>query len=349
MAVSGGVDSMVMLDVLSKTNYIECIHINHMTRNEENILEYELVKNTCKLLGIYFHAYEYIHKNGNFQSEARNFRIQKYIDIINLRNLDAVALGHHLDDQVENVLMNEKKISSKLMNEWTKLENLNIYRPLLNLFKSEIYKYADENHIKFYEDPSNSSVKYKRNKVRNIELKGYDNLEKQKIINYEIVRINDLEKALSKNLVDMNINELNYYLHKLLSKGQKSNFSNNLISTISKSYSTNGSKYYKLPDSRELLLEYGNYRIKNEKNDVNHLHIKLKKGYNRYNGISFNVELDNAILRYRMNGDKIKVNNMTKKLSRYFIDNKIPKHERDNIPVVAVGDTVYMLIKENND
>ena len=167
LAVSGGVDSCVLFDLLIKNNInFQVVHINHHTRGLENEQEQHLVEMMCQENQIKLHLYNYRHQDGNFQQKARLFRLNNYNNIIKQEKLDGVILAHHLDDQVENILMNSKKIGYKLMEEITNYEQIKIYRPLLNYLKKEIINYAKINNIKYLEDSSNKLEKYKRNYYR---------------------------------------------------------------------------------------------------------------------------------------------------------------------------------------
>ena len=165
LAVSGGVDSMVMLDFLLKNtpkNEIIVAHFDHGTRPSSKD-DYEFVRDYCARLGIEFvgeHA-----KLGINVSEA--VAREKRYDFLNkvAQEIDGkIYTAHHLDDLVESVTINFLRGTG-----WrglAVLNNQNIERPLLSWAKNDILKYAAENQIIFRQDPTNIEDNYLRNRIR---------------------------------------------------------------------------------------------------------------------------------------------------------------------------------------
>lgn len=352
VAVSGGVDSMVLLDKLWHEGYeIECIHINHLTRGYENQLDYEVVQSYCKNKKIKLHYFEYNHQEGNFQSKAREFRYNKFKEVVELRNLDFVALAHHADDNVENVLMNPKKIKSRLIDKKTKWDGITVYRPLIESFKDEIYEYAKTNKVSFREDPSNKENKYLRNKYRNGIISLLNKEEKKEIIDNEKRRIEKIKKELDLEFLEMSYETKQYYIYSLIKEKTDENISLNLIEGIINGYTINGSKQFKLPKNNILYLEYGNFFIRKSKKIANEIHFLPKKGYNNISGIKFFNPYDQPVkIRNRKPGDKIVYNGISKKLNRLFIEKKIPVYKRDEILlIVNENDEVLSIVEELNE
>ena len=170
-AISGGVDSMCLLDIVKKYPInIICAHVNHNLR-EESYEEYEFVKNYCKDNNIVFEGIvlDKINK-GNLESEFRNKRYEFFDNIINKYNAKYLLTAHHGDDLMETILMRIVRGSSingySGFEKESKRDNYNILRPLIYLTKDELYEYAHVNNIEYREDKTNKSDKYTRNRYR---------------------------------------------------------------------------------------------------------------------------------------------------------------------------------------
>ena len=162
VGVSGGVDSMLLLFALKSLNFdIQAVHINHGTR-DENELEEDMVRKYCAKLRVPLSVHYYKHKEGNFEMMAREFRYS----IFKSFNNHYIATAHHIDDSFEWHLMQKFKSGSK-NNLGIPARNGKIIRPFMCLTKAQIYSLAKENNIPFMEDSSNNNNDYERNFVRN--------------------------------------------------------------------------------------------------------------------------------------------------------------------------------------
>jgi tRNA(Ile)-lysidine synthase len=168
LAISGGIDSMVMLYLFIKEGFsIEVAHVDHHTREGQSTQDSAFVNNYCLEHSITYHQGDFFYKKGNFQNEARNFRRKYFKDICEKRNLDYIATAHHMDDVVENYVLASFR-GSHLHRLVTPLYQEGKYiRPLLKLNKAEIKEFADTYNIPFREDISNNEEVYTRNFIRN--------------------------------------------------------------------------------------------------------------------------------------------------------------------------------------
>lgn len=171
LAVSGGVDSMVLADLFQVSGFdFHIAHINYHLRNEDSNLDQKLVFDFCKKHKIPFHLYE-VSKNDNqpensIQNWARELRYRFFREIQEKENLDYIVTAHHLNDQLETFIINLSKASGiRGLSGIPQNEN-GIIRPLLGFSKNEIYDFAKENEIEFREDQSNQKTDYLRNKIR---------------------------------------------------------------------------------------------------------------------------------------------------------------------------------------
>ena len=175
LACSGGVDSMTLLSIFHSLHFnMEVLHVNYNLRGDDSILDKELVEKTCQKLTIPFHLFDIQLQDqldefgGNLQEVARNVRYDFFEKFRTKSENNYIALGHHLDDQIETFFMHIARKSGMMGMSCMKAENNRFIRPLLSFSKDLIIEYANENRIYWREDYSNKTNKYKRNILRNI-------------------------------------------------------------------------------------------------------------------------------------------------------------------------------------
>ncbi|MBP9849342.1 MAG: tRNA lysidine(34) synthetase TilS [Flavobacterium sp.] len=172
LAVSGGVDSMVLLDLFYKLKFDICVaHCNFQLRGKESDADELLVREMCQDGYIpyfieSFDTLEFAKENKlSIQLAARKLRYDWFQEIISL-GFDYVLTAHHLDDNVETFLINFTRGTGLEGLTGIPAQNENIIRPLLPFSRDEIENYAKDNKIQWREDSSNASDKYFRNKLR---------------------------------------------------------------------------------------------------------------------------------------------------------------------------------------
>lgn len=176
VATSGGVDSMVLLDIFSKLRQkygiiLYSLHYNHNWR-EKSAYDAELIRDYCKKNNIKF---IYKQDKGRIlkkEEEARNKRNYFFKECAKKEGLKIVCTGHHLNDQLETVLFRLIRGTgpqglSPIKELLSLDERTIIFRPFLTIKKSEVANYARTNKIRFNEDETNLDLKYKRNLIRN--------------------------------------------------------------------------------------------------------------------------------------------------------------------------------------
>ena len=171
LAVSGGVDSMVMLHAfanhLPRPNFF-VVTINHNIRTE-GASDCQFVANYCKTLGVECYTFDVdvpTHASENKLSVETSARLLRYQIFDNL-NCDYVCTAHHQRDNVETILMHIIRGSGLVGAQGIKQYNGKYYRPLLHVTKEQIDDYAKQHSIKFVVDQTNSDDKYMRNHIRN--------------------------------------------------------------------------------------------------------------------------------------------------------------------------------------
>ena len=172
LAVSGGVDSMVLMSLFKDQNLdFEVAHINYGLRGIESEADENLVQKICTENKTPFHLYKVSAKDekpkNSIQNWARDLRYDFFRKILQQEKIDFIVTAHHLNDQLETFIINLSKASGiKGLTGIPANENQNL-RPLLHFSKEEIYHFAKENKIEFREDLSNQKNDYLRNFIRN--------------------------------------------------------------------------------------------------------------------------------------------------------------------------------------
>ena len=175
LAVSGGVDSMVLLHVFKQLNF-PCIvaHVNFGLRGTESDGDTQLVIQTCGNLSIpcfvkHIDTEKYaIENNLSIQMAAREIRYGFFEEILEGQKASYIATAHHQDDELENFFI--YLLRNQLHTAWLgiPMERGNIIRPLLNISQKTIQEFASNNKVAFRDDSSNASTKYLRNKIRHL-------------------------------------------------------------------------------------------------------------------------------------------------------------------------------------
>ncbi len=175
LAVSGGVDSMVLLHVFKQLNF-PCIvaHVNFGLRGTESDGDTQLVIQTCGNLSIpcfvkHIDTEKYaIENNLSIQMAAREIRYGFFEEILEGQKASYIATAHHQDDELENFFI--YLLRNQLHTAWLgiPMERGNIIRPLLNIPRKLIQEFASKNKVAFRNDSSNASTKYLRNKIRHL-------------------------------------------------------------------------------------------------------------------------------------------------------------------------------------
>ncbi|MFZ9980910.1 MAG: tRNA lysidine(34) synthetase TilS [Cyclobacteriaceae bacterium] len=172
-AVSGGVDSMVLVDLLHNCGLLSgIVHINYRLRGRDSDMDQELVEATADRLKTPFFVtrvddYWRDKYEGSLQMAARTFRYECFESVRSSENFTSVATAHHLDDQAETFVLNLIKGMSAAVLTGVPVRNRNIIRPLMFLTRAQILQYAENHSIQWREDASNATDAYQRNLIRN--------------------------------------------------------------------------------------------------------------------------------------------------------------------------------------
>lgn len=173
LAVSGGIDSMVLVDVFKQLGYnISIAHCNFGLRAEESNGDENFVRSIASVNNIEifvnnFNTKSYSSLNKvSIQIAARELRYTWFTKLMDEHGFDYLLTAHHLDDSAETFLINFTRGTGIEGLLGIPQQNGKIIRPLLPFTRSEIEGYAKDNNIQWREDSSNASDKYLRNKLR---------------------------------------------------------------------------------------------------------------------------------------------------------------------------------------
>ena len=180
LGVSGGPDSITMLDILLKIKQTKKIsfdfvvaHVNHMIReeakeDEEYVKEY-CIKNDIEFYGKSIDVQKIANTNKISTEEAgRNTRYEFFDEILQKINGNKIAIAHNKNDKVETMIMNELRGCGIQGLKGIEPVREKYIRPLIECERKEIEEYCKENHIEPRIDKTNFENIYTRNKIRNI-------------------------------------------------------------------------------------------------------------------------------------------------------------------------------------
>ncbi|MFW6370403.1 MAG: tRNA lysidine(34) synthetase TilS [Bacteroidota bacterium] len=173
LAVSGGIDSMAMLELLSKHQFqLAVAHCNFQLRSRESDADESLVKRWCHLNNIAFFVKKFdteVYAKQNkmsIQMAARDLRYRWFDELSTEHGFDYIAIAHNADDSVETFFLNLARGTGLRGLTGMQAHNGKIIRPLLRSTRREIGEFVKSNAVVFREDASNAEDKYKRNHVR---------------------------------------------------------------------------------------------------------------------------------------------------------------------------------------
>lgn len=403
LAVSGGKDSMTMLDLFNyfkyelKLNLVVC-HFNHSLRDDADRDE-KFVKTQCEKYGLKFYSKKedvllYSNENKLSTEEGARFLRYKFFDEVKrIENLEYIATAHNKNDLAETVIMRILRGTGINGLIGIQSERGDLIRPILNFSRDEIEKYIEENNIPFVEDKTNFEELYLRNKIRLNLFPILKNEYNPRILD-AISRLSNIafdystisrEYIASKEglLWEFNKEKILVYIEKL--KLQSRSFRNimyrEFFEFISKD--PDGINYKIIEEIDNLIFsKTGKYiKIKNvvfkieydklliyDKNIFENLEMKFyfenldfslystkffdiiieQSSFEEFKNLKQNKDLlfinkkylDFLKIRNKENGDFLELEFGKKKLKDIFIDEKVSKDIRKNIPIFEIENNI---------
>lgn len=173
LALSGGVDSCVLLDLCLKSGLRPALaHCNFQLRGQASKEDADWIQNLAREKGLECHVQNFdtqvyaLKKKVSIQMAARQLRYRWFDTLSEQNDYDLILVAHHADDALETFMINAMR--------GTGLKGLlgiperrgKILRPMLSFSREEIMQYALENKIQWREDLSNAKTDYLRNALR---------------------------------------------------------------------------------------------------------------------------------------------------------------------------------------
>ena len=201
VALSGGLDSVVLLDSVYKSALakkrppeIWAFHIHHGLQKAAD--DWFLF---CEKLASKYQVhfdFRLLHlgkdlKQGNLEARARSARYKALAELCAEHGIRDLLLAHHQNDQAETVLLQLLRGSGvaglAAMSEKRELKYANdvitLWRPLIEHSKAELEAYAKTNRLKWVEDPSNQDTQYRRNAIRKNIIPKLEKIQPDAVVN----------------------------------------------------------------------------------------------------------------------------------------------------------------------
>lgn len=370
-----------LLDQAKKLNItVKAVHVEHGIRKDSK-KDAEFVENYCKKLSVSLKTFNvdavsFSERNGlSLEEGARVLRYQIFDGLIKDGFADKIATAHHKNDSVETVLFNLFRGSGLKGARGISKENSNVIRPLINVSRKEIDDYIKANNLPFVTDETNFSNDYSRNYIRNEIIPVIENRFPSYLDNVgrfsSIAREEDeFLDGLAKSLLTKK--ESSLYLSistptvlfrratfiALKELSVYKNYESVHAESVLKLKNLQSGSAITLPKNVVALREHDNvvFYVDNFKKPTHEY--SFSEGVFNFSGKLFEISTKpseglrfdkdkipfDAVIRTRREGDVFtKFGGGTKKLKEFLIDKKIPLSVRDNIPVIAKGNVVYLI------
>ena len=173
LAVSGGLDSMVLVHLFQQLNYeIVVLHCNFQLRGLESFEDQQFIQEYSNTNAIPFVFTQFDTEafaadfKVSIQVAARELRYSWFYEQLAIQKGDFILTAHHADDNLETFLINLSRGTGLEGLIGIPAQNEKVIRPLLSFSRQQMEEYASVNKLKWREDSSNASDKYLRNKIR---------------------------------------------------------------------------------------------------------------------------------------------------------------------------------------
>lgn len=365
LACSFGPDSMALFDMALKEKFNFVVaHVNYHKRDISNFEEQEM-KRACAEHNIVCHVLDTssLVVQGNFQDWARRIRYEFFQKVAKIEKADAILVAHHMDDLLETYLMQQMRhnyVDYYGLKKETEISGVKVIRPLLRYTKKQLREYCELNAVPFSLDVSNDSDVYLRNKIRHQQISKMDLDAKIKLVNeiesknQDIARQKEKLKEFIKkdtifveDFLSLNQNEQTILMDLFL-KSQKVNyhFSASHLKELVKALKQNKPNVFiSVSKAHRLIREYDLLKICEKIVEGDYKYIMSEPS--RLETPYFTIDLSKDLQRFHITkedfpltirpvkcGDLSYINNIKKKVSRLYIDWKMPQELRSIWPLI---------------
>jgi tRNA(Ile)-lysidine synthetase-like protein len=326
-----------------------------------------LLKSFCLSQGLTLIIEDIEVKKGNFQAEAHHQRQKKLIEIALKHHLSDVLTAHHLDDQIETILMRLVRGSDihgyMGLKPMISINDVKFHKPMLSFTKEMIQSYVHYYNISYHEDSSNDTDIYFRNRIRHqiIPLLKEENPNLGLAFHKFHTQLSQLHDVTKKEFKEVSrgaflllnaYEQFEYLKHMFIEKEIPLSYKVlNLVHTFIHSRASTGNiqlkketifvllkdRFYidtlpKLSNETYDVLE-GVSIIENKKVSIFYDNAPNQPG--SYQKVCYNEMALPLILRHRLPSDILVFPYGSKSLKKYMIDLKIPKHTRGTFLVLC--------------
>ena len=174
LGFSGGADSSALLYFLKeRTKNLLCVHVNHMIRGEEAERDQKHAEEICREYGVKLLTYKVdvpklAKESGKgLEEAARDTRYEIFNRLLSENpEYKCIVTAHNSDDNLETVIFNLCRGTGARGIIGIRAVQGNIFRPLIEVSKSEVIQFCKENEIPYVTDSTNADTKYTRNHIR---------------------------------------------------------------------------------------------------------------------------------------------------------------------------------------
>ena len=370
LGVSGGSDSMMLLSLCIKEGLdIVVCFVNYKLRESADLEEWA-VGYYCQKYGVKLYKDYPVQKDKeNFQMWARNARYEFYKEIYDRENCDYLLTGHQMDDHLENYLMSLERGS----HGWYYgipyegyHHGMKILRPLLKYRKKQTGEYCIENGVPYHDDESNFTDHYTRNRIRHSLIEPADDRQVEKWLK-EIEALNAQQQEMLErfekqygetvSLEDFRNEENREELLRWLiwQKDRTASYSSEYIADIVNAVlNSKRNGFIPVYNGLEVVHEYGVLYVLEPIEPYSYTfseiryfstdHFELRDSGKKIQGVTLSPADFPVTVRTGMSSDTIELRYGSKKLSRFFIDRKIPRRNRKVWPVMVnrAGEVIFI-------
>lgn len=361
---------MALLDMARKSGVlVHVAHVNYQHRPTAN-RDQKITEDYCQKYNIPCTVFYPEYEHGNFQAWAREVRYDFFKELKEKNQAEGILIAHQKDDLIETYLLQKKRNSIpeywglKEKGSW---KGTVIYRPLLKYRKKELEAYCLMHHISYGIDESNLQNDYQRNQIRHSVVEKLNNAQLEEMLQ-EINTLNQqkekkiqlyqagLKECLTLSIID-NFQEPDDFLMYWIKQKANLIISKKQAEDLVRQLHSEGNFEISLKNCVKLSKMYDYIEIY-EENDVSYCYVldkieMLKTPYFEIKEEGRSVEAVTLFesdfpitIRNAQKEDCITMRFGTKKLSRWFIDRKIPRALRKSWPVMVNCQGNVILVPE---